>query len=144
MVNSKIYIFKEELKMSFKEELIETWNEEKTNLNALDPKKDGELFKAQMNRVNEIEKRLTELEKTEVEVEERAAGRDMDEQLKYRQMEEDLKSQKTKNRIEVTKIFAPLTVGALMGVAAMIYEKSDFLQSTTGKASWRDLIKFKL
>lgn len=130
--------------MSFKEELIETWNEEKTNLNALDPKKDGELFKAQMNRVNEIEKRLTELEKTEVEVEERAAGRDMDEQLKYRQMEEDLKSQKTKNRIEVTKIFAPLTVGALMGVAAMIYEKSDFLQSTTGKASWRDLIKFKL
>lgn len=130
--------------MSFKEELIETWNEEKTNLNALDPNKDGELFKAQMNRVNEIEKRLTELEKTEVEVEERAAGRDMDEQLKYRQMEEDLKSQKTKNRIEVTKIFAPLTVGALMGVAAMIYEKSDFLQSTTGKASWRDLIKFKL
>lgn len=130
--------------MSFKEELIETWNEEKTNLNALDPKKDGEVFKAQMNRVNEIEKRLTELEKTEVEVEERAAGRDMDEQLKYRQMEEDLKSQKTKNRIEVTKIFAPLTVGALMGVAAMVYEKSDFLQSTTGKASWRDLIKFKL
>lgn len=130
--------------MSFKDELKKTWEDEKEYLESIDPKDESELYKAQLNRINEIEKRLTDMEKTEIEVEERAACRDIDEQLKYRQMEDEKKSQKSKNRIEIAKIAVPTTAAFIMGVVAMIYEKTDIMSSTTGKASWRDLIRFKI
>ena len=101
-------------------------------------------YKAQLNRVNEIEKRLTDMEKTEIEVEERAAGRDIEENLKIQQMEVDEKNQKSKNRIEIAKIAVPTTAAVVMGLIAMVYEKTDIMSSTTGKASWRDLIRFKI
>lgn len=130
--------------MSFKDELKDVWIKEKECLYKIDPKDQNELYKAQLNRVNEIEKRLTDMEKTEIEVEERAAGRDIEENLKIQQMEVDEKNQKSKNRIEIAKIAVPTTAAVVMGLIAMVYEKTDIMSSTTGKASWRDLIRFKI
>lgn len=130
--------------MSFKDELKDVWLKEKECLYKIDPKDQNELYKAQLNRVNEIEKRLTDMEKTEIEVEERAAGRDIEENLKIQQMEVDEKNQKSKNRIEIAKIAVPTTAAVVMGLIAMVYEKTDIMSSTTGKASWRDLIRFKI
>ncbi len=130
--------------MSFKDELTEVWVKEKECLYKIDPKQQSEMYKAQLNRVNEIEKRLTDMEKTEIEVEERAAGRDIDEQLKCKQIEIEMRSQKSKNRIEIAKIAVPTTAAVVMGLIAMVYEKTDIMSSTTGKASWRDLIRFKI
>lgn len=130
--------------MSFKDELKDVWLKEKECLYKIDPKNQNELYKAQLNRVNEIEKRLTDMEKTEIEVEERAAGRDIEENLKIQQMEVDEKNQKSKNRIEIAKIAVPTTAAVVMGLIAMVYEKTDIMSSTTGKASWRDLIRFKI
>jgi D-mannonate dehydratase len=130
--------------MSFREELKQTWIEEMAYLESIKPDKEPDLYKAQLNRVNEIEKRLTDMEKTEIEVEEKAASRDIEEQIKYRQMDEEKKIQKSKNRIEIAKIAVPTTAAVIMGVIAMVYEKTDIMSSTTGKASWRDLIRFKI
>ena len=130
--------------MSFKNELMETWVKEKEYLESIDPKEEGELYKAQLNRITEIEKRLTDMEKTELEVEEKAAGRDIEEQLKRDQMMDEKKIQKSRNRIEVAKIIVPISAALAMGVGSMLFEVNHINSSTAGKASWRDLIKFKL
>lgn len=130
--------------MNFTDDLRQTWVEAQEYLESIDPSKEGDLYKAQLNRVNEIEKRLTEIEKTEIEVEDRAASRDMEEQLKKQQMEDEKKVQKTKNRIEIAKIAVPTAAALVMGFVTMVYEKTDIMSSTAGKASWRDLIRFKI
>ena len=129
--------------MSFKDELKEVCIKEKEYLDSIDPEKQKELFKVQMNRVAEIEKQLIDYEKKEIEIEEKAASRDMDEQFKYRQMEEDRKSQKTKNRIEVAKIAVPTVAAMVTGIAVTILEHSEIVASIAAKASFRDLIRFR-
>lgn len=130
--------------MSFSEELKKKWVEEYEYLESIDPKEESDLYKAQLNRINEIEKRLIDVEKTEIEVDERAAGRDIEEQLKRQQIEDEKKCQKSKNRIEVAKIAVPITAALAMGIGSMIFEVGHINSSTAGKASWRDLIRFRI
>lgn len=125
-----------------KDLLLKQWEEEKLKLAETDPEK-KETYRLQVDRVNQLERQLTELERTEIEVEEKAASRYIEEQLERDKMEEERKVNKSRNRIEVAKIAAPLSVAFVMGVVSMVFEKTDIVSSTAGKNSLRDLINFK-
>lgn len=125
-----------------KDLLLKQWEEEKLKLAETDPEK-KETYRLQVDRVNQLERQLTELERTEIEVEEKAASRYIEEQLERDKMEEERKVNKSRNRIEVTKIAAPLSVAFVMGIVSMVFEKTDIVSSTAGKNSLRDLINFK-
>ena len=129
--------------MSFKDELKDVWKKELEYLSELDPGKDKELYRTQMNRLTDIEKQLTELERTELQVESDAANHDIEEQIKRDQMELDRKDRKAKNRIEVGKFVLPVAAAVGMGLFSMKWEKIDTLTSTAGKSSLRDVLKFK-
>lgn len=125
-----------------KDLLLKQWEEEKLKLAETDPEK-KETYRLQVDRVNQLERQLTELERTEIEVEEKAASRYIEEQLERDKMEEDRKVNKSRNRIEVAKIAAPLSVAFLTAAISMVFEKTDIVSSTAGKNSLRDLINFK-
>lgn len=125
-----------------KDLLLKQWEEEKLKLAETDPEK-KETYRLQVDRVNQLERQLTELERTEIEVEEKAASRYIEEQLERDKMEEERKANKSRNRIEVAKIAAPLSVAFVMGIVSMVFEKTDIVSSTAGKNSLRDLINFK-
>ena len=125
-----------------KDLLLKQWEEEKLKLVETDPEK-KETYRLQVDRVNQLERQLTELERTEIEVEEKAASRYIEEQLERDKMEEERKANKSRNRIEVAKLAAPLSVAFVMGIVSMVFEKTDIVSSTAGKNSLRDLINFK-
>ena len=125
-----------------KDLLLKQWEEEKIKLAETDPEK-KETYRLQVDRVNQLERQLTELERTEIEVEEKAASRYIEEQLERDKMEEERKANKSRNRIEVAKLAAPLSVAFVMGIVSMVFEKTDIVSSTAGKNSLRDLINFK-
>lgn len=125
-----------------KDLLLKQWEEEKLKLAETDPEK-KETYRLQVDRVNQLERQLTELERTEIEVEEKATSRYIEEQLERDKMEEERKVNKSRNRIEVAKIAAPLSVAFVMGIVSMVFEKTDIVSSTAGKNSLRDLINFK-
>lgn len=125
-----------------KDLLLKQWEEEKLKLAETDPEK-KETYRLQVDRVNQLERQLTELERTEIEVEEKAASRYIEEQLERDKMEEEHKANKSRNRIEVAKIAAPLSVAFLTAAISMVFEKTDIVSSTAGKNSLRDLINFK-
>ena len=128
---------------SVKELLLKQWEEEKLKLAETNPEKKEE-YRLQVERVNQIERQLTELEKTEIEIEEKAASRGMDEQLERDKMEIEIKANKSRNKIEVLKVAVPVGAALLTAAVSMVFEKTDVLTSTAGKNSWRDLIKFKI
>ena len=127
---------------SVKDLLLEQWEEEKLKLAETNPEKKEE-YRLQVERMNQIERQLTELEKTEIEIEEKAASRDMDEQLERDKMEIEIKANKSRNKIEVLKVAVPVGAALLTAAVSMVFEKTDVLTSTAGKNSWRDLISFK-
>lgn len=129
--------------MNFTDELMEVWIEEKEKLGRINPETQKELYKVQSDRVTELEKRLTDFSKTELEVEEKAASRDMDDATKQQQMSEDRKTRRNQNIIEILKIGVPTTAAIVMGLISMKWEKTEVLTSTAGKSSFRDLLKFK-
>lgn len=129
--------------MSFKEELQEVWAKEKTKLDRINPVEQKEAYRMQADRVVEIEKRLTDLERSETEVEGRAAIADMEDSLKRDQLEQEKKDQKVKNIIDILKIAVPASAAFAMGLISMVWEKTDTLTSTAGKSSLRDVLKFK-
>ena len=127
---------------SVKDLLLKQWEEEKLKLAETNPEKKEE-YRLQVERVNQIERQLTELEKTEIEIEEKAASRGMDEQLERDKMEIEIKANKSRNKIEVLKVAVPVGAALLTAAVSMVFEKTDVLTSTAGKNSWRDLINFK-
>lgn len=125
-----------------KDLLLKQWEEEKLKLAETDPEK-KETYRLQVDRVNQLERQLTELERTEIEVEEKAASRYIEEQLERDKMEEERKVNKSRNRIEVAKVAAPLAVAFITAGISMVFEKTDIVSSTAGKNSLRDLLNFK-
>ena len=129
--------------MSFKKQLEEVWVKELEFLSEIDPNNQKELYKAQAERVNQIEKQLTDLEKSENELSEKEASREVDEQLRREQIESDVKVQTKRNQIEAAKVFAPIVAAFTMGLISMKWEKVDTLTSTAGKSSLREILRFK-
>lgn len=138
------YLKEEAIMQSLKEQLMEVWKEERDALADMAiSDKNKEMYREQANRVNELEKRLVDLEKAELEVESKAASQDIDEGLKTRQMEEDKKDRLIRNGVEIAKVVIPVIGASVMAVVSMKWEKLDTLTSTAGKSALRDVLKFK-
>lgn len=128
---------------NMKKQLEEVWLEEKATLDVMDFEKQKDAYKLQVNRVSELEKLLVDLEKAELDVDKVAAGQDIDERIKYRQMEEEKHNQRNRNIIEAAKIGVPVVAAFVMGLISMKWEKEDTLTSSAGKSALRDILKFK-
>lgn len=129
--------------MNFKTELKDVWRKEIETLNEIDVDSQEGLYKAQLERVTSIEKMLTDLEKAEMDSDEKRYCRDIDEQFKHIEIDAEKRDRKTRNLIEVTKIVVPVTAAFAMGLISMKWEKIDTLTTTAGKSALRDILKFK-
>lgn len=127
--------FKGGIEMStIKQQLEVQWKEEKKKLDSMkiEDEKQIEVYKIQVERVKHLEKELADLEKSEKDVEEKAACR-----------EDESKDRKTRNIIEVAKVVVPVVSAFAMGLISMKWEKTDTLTSTAGKSSLREILRFK-
>ena len=127
-----------------KELLEKQWEEEKDKLVDIDPEKMKEQYRLQVERIGQLEKLISDIERTEVEVEEKAASRYIEEQLERDKIESENKNAKTRNKIELTKVIVPVVGAFVMGLISMKWEKLDTLTSTAGKNSLKDLIRFRI
>ena len=126
-----------------KELLKKQWEEEKDKLIDIDPEKMKEQYRLQVERIGQLEKLISDIERTEIEVEEKAASRYIEE-LERDKIESENKNTKTRNKIELTKVIVPVVGAFVMGLISMKWEKLDTLTSTAGKNSLKDLIRFRI
>ena len=127
-----------------KELLKKQWEEEKDKLIDIDPEKMKEQYRLQVERIGQLEKLISDIERTEIEVEEKAASRYIEEQLERDKIESENKNTKTRNKIELTEVIVPVVGAFVMGLISMKWEKLDTLTSTAGKNSLKDLIRFRI
>ena len=127
--------------MDFTMELRDVWKKEREYLKEMTVDSKG--YKEQLERVTELEKRLTDLEKADMENSVKVASNEITEQFKREEMEAELKDRKNRNRIEVAKIIVPVAAAFTMGLISMRFEKTDIVTSTAGKSSLRDILKFR-
>lgn len=127
-----------------KELLKKQWEEEKDKLIDIDPEKMKEQYRLQVERIGQLEKLISDIERTDIEVEEKAASRYIEEQLERYKIESENKNTKTRNKIELTKVIVPVVGAFVMGLISMKWEKLDTLTSTAGKNSLKDLIRFRI
>lgn len=124
---------------TIKQKLEDEWVKEKEKLSRMDIGDENGAYKTQVTRVSELEKLLVDLEKADLELDKVASEQD----VKYRQMEEEKKNQRNKNIIEVAKIGVPVVAAFAMGLISMKWEKVDTLTSSAGKSALRDILKFR-
>lgn len=127
--------------MDFTMELRDVWKKEREYLKEMTVDSKG--YKEQLERVTELEKRLTDLEKADMENSVKVASNEITEQFKREEIEAELKDRKNRNRIEVAKIIVPVAAAFTMGLISMRFEKTDIVTSTAGKSSLRDILKFR-
>lgn len=138
-------LLKEDLKMSETKDLLkDEWMIEKEKLSTMDYKTHGEMYKIQTDRVMNLEKLMTDIDKVEIETEEKAISKDIDERLKIHEIETNAKDQKRRNWIDTAKVVVPVAGAFIMGLISMKWEKTDTLTSSAGRSSLRDILKFKI
>lgn len=100
-------------------------------------------YKVTVDGVTKIADRIIELKKIEVEREEKSVDRDVEESLKTQEMKELKKDRIVRNVIEGAKVVVPVVGAFAMGIISMKWEKVDTLTSSAGKASLREILRFK-
>lgn len=127
-----------------KDLLTDEWMEAKDKLSTMNYETDGQMYKIQADRVMNLEKLITDIDKVEIETEEKAVSKDIDERLKLQEIETNAKDQKRRNWIDVAKVVVPVVGAFTMGLISMKWEKTDTVTSSAGRSSLRDILKFKI
>lgn len=127
-----------------KDLLTDEWMEAKEKLSTMNYETDGQMYKIQADRVMNLEKLITDIDKVEIETEEKAVSKDIDERLKLQEIETNAKDQKRRNWIDVAKVVVPVVGAFTMGLISMKWEKTDTVTSSAGRSSLRDILKFKI
>lgn len=127
-----------------KDLLTDEWMEAKEKLSTMNYEIDGQMYKIQADRVMNLEKLITDIDKVEIETEEKAVSKDIDERLKLQEIETNAKDQKRRNWIDVAKVVVPVVGAFTMGLISMKWEKTDTVTSSAGRSSLRDILKFKI
>lgn len=127
-----------------KDLLTDEWIEAKEKLSTMNYETDGQMYKIQADRVMNLEKLITDIDKVEIETEEKAVSKDIDERLKLQEIETNAKDQKRRNWIDVAKVVVPVVGAFTMGLISMKWEKTDTVTSSAGRSSLRDILKFKI
>ena len=129
--------------MNMKELLMQEWEETKTELSNLDIEDDSDNYNRLVKRLSDLEGRLVDLEKNGLDNETKVNIKEIENELKSKELSHEKESQKNKNGIEILKIGLPICAAFAMGIISMKWEKVDTLTSTAGKSSLRDVLKFK-
>lgn len=127
--------------MSIKTTLTEEFNDQMKDLHKLEV--GTERYSTAVNGVTKLADKIIDLEKMEIEREERAKDRDTEIELKSQQMEIDKRDKRNQNLVNVVKIAVPTVAGFAMGIISMKWEKLETITSTAGRQALKDIIRFK-
>lgn len=127
--------------MSIKTTLTEEFNDQMKGLHKLEV--GTEQYSTAVNGVTKLADKIIDLEKIEIEREERIKDRDTEIELKSQQMEIDKRDKRNQNLVNVVKIAVPTVAGFAMGIISMKWEKLETITSTAGRQALKDIIRFK-
>lgn len=127
--------------MSIKTTLTEEFNDQMKDLHKLEV--GTEQYSTAVNGVTKLADKIIDLEKIEIEREERIKDRDTEIELKSQQMEIDKRDKRNQNLVNVVKIAVPTVAGFAMGIISMKWEKLETITSTAGRQALKDIIRFK-
>lgn len=127
--------------MSIKTTLTEEFNDQMKDLHKLEV--GTEQYSTAVNGVTKLADKIIDLEKIEIEREERIKDRDTEIELKSQQMEIDKRDKRNQNLVNVIKIAVPTVAGFAMGIISMKWEKLETITSTAGRQALKDIIRFK-
>lgn len=127
--------------MSIKTTLTEEFNDQMKDLHKLEV--GTEQYSTAVNGVTKLADKIIDLEKIEIEREERIKDRDTEIELKSQQMEIDKRDKFNQNLVNVVKIAVPTVAGFAMGIISMKWEKLETITSTAGRQAFKDIIRFK-
>lgn len=127
--------------MSIKTTLTEEFNDQMKDLHKLEV--GTERYSTAVNGVTKLADKIIDLEKMEIEREERIKDRDTEIELKSQQMEIDKRDKRNQNLVNVVKIAVPTVAGFAMGIISMKWEKLETITSTAGRQALKDIIRFK-
>lgn len=127
--------------MSIKTTLTEEFNDQMKDLHKLEV--GTEQYSTAVNGVTKLADKIIDLEKMEIEREERIKDRDTEIELKSQQMEIDKRDKRNQNLVNVAKFTVPTVVGFAMGIISMKWEKLETITSTAGRQALKDIIRFK-
>lgn len=127
--------------MSIKTTLTEEFNDQMKDLHKLEV--GTEQYSTAVNGVTKLADKIIDLEKIEIEREERIKDRDAEIELKSQQMEIDKRDKFNQNLVNVVKIAVPTVAGFAMGIISMKWEKLETITSTAGRQALKDIIRFK-
>ena len=127
--------------MSIKTTLTEEFNDQMKDLHKLEV--GTEQYSTAVNGVTKLADKIIDLEKMEIEREERIKDRDTEIELKSQQMEIDKRDKRNQNLVNVAKIAVPTVAGFAMGIISMKWEKLETITSTAGRQALKDIIRFK-
>lgn len=127
--------------MSIKTTLTEEFNDQMKDLHKMEV--GTEQYSTAVNGVTKLADKIIDLEKIEIEREERIKDRDTEIELKSQQMEIDKRDKRNQNLVNVVKIAVPTVAGFAMGIISMKWEKLETITSTAGRQALKDIIRFK-
>lgn len=127
--------------MSIKTTLTEEFNDQMKDLHKLEV--GTEQYSTAVNGVTKLADKIIDLEKIEIEREERIKDRDTEIELKSQQIEIDKRDKRNQNLVNVVKIAVPTVAGFAMGIISMKWEKLETITSTAGRQALKDIIRFK-
>lgn len=127
--------------MSIKTTLTEEFNDQMKDLHKMEV--GTEQYSTAVNGVTKLADKIIDLEKIEIEREERIKDRDTEIELKSQQMEIDKRDKRNQNLVNVVKIAVPTVTGFVLGIISMKWEKLETITSTAGRQALKDIIRFK-
>ena len=83
--------------------------------------------------------RAIEMEKIESDAKERIDSKEAELDLKYRQLEEDIKDRKTRNKINIAGIVIPAGITIWGTIKTLKFDQNNIITSTAGKEFTRKI-----
>lgn len=127
--------------MSIKTTLTEEFNDQMNDLHKLEVGSDK--YSLAVTGVTKLADKIIDLEKMEIEREEKIKDREAEIDLKSQQMEIDKRDKRNQNVVNFLKVVVPTGVGFVLGIISMKWEKLETITSTAGRQAFKDIIRFK-
>ena len=123
--------------MNVKQKLKDEFESQMDLLHKMDVGTDE--YKLTVDGVTKLADRIIEIEKNErdAELKEYQLGNEAE------SIDAEIKSNRTRNVVEVIKVGVPVVAAFTMGIISMKWEKLDTLTSSAGKSALRDILRFK-
>jgi hypothetical protein len=96
-------------------------------------------YETAVNGISKLMDRAIEMEKFESDAKERIDSKEAELDLKYRQLEEDIKDRKTRNKINIAGIVIPAGITIWGTIKTLKFDQNNIITSTAGKEFTRKI-----